>query len=1532
MGAARLAGLVAPVGRLVRGSVSLPLGTVAAATTTATALTAASVQTLAGCAATAAAAGAGAASMPVRHGITAMSSIGGSLAQVAGELVGAEPRRRCWRGGNRSWIEIRGLDDRASGQRVAAAVLAAVRSQPGVALARLNYPLSRVIIWVDGDEPTLPDLCAVVSTAEDSTRTASAGTGRQHPSDLPADDVMLAHGVASIAANAAGLGAALVGRALSWPRVPAGLAAVVTVIDYQPRLRRLIEDRLGPRAADTALAAATAAANTLTQVPAPLLVDLLINLAKAAEARSASRAWQLREPALSRHAGCPGPVPRRPRPRPGPVERHADLCGLAQAAGAAAVGVAARSVDTAATAAQVAAPKAARHARESFASTLGRGLADHHGVLALRPEALRRLDRVDTVLIDPRALCIPDRVVRRIRGAAHNERAAVWRWAQANLNGDSPETGWQSVGGPWAPGPDRPTAVEVLVCNAPHPLASAVLAEARSSGAEVVSLDVDTLDDLRSAFDELHPVDGSIDAALAESVQRLQRGGHTIAVLSTVAAQALSTADVAIGLVPRDASPPWQAQLLVDDMAGVWQIMHALPAARRASRRGVEIATAASLLGALLMIPGVRGRGPGPVTAGAGAGLWSGYRLARGALRAAAPPPTPSYEWHAMSIEQVRRALPTPTPVANGDRPARPDATCTPSANAGGRADRMRQALSEFAGAVGSELSDPLTPVLATGAAASAVLGSPIDALLVGSVLVGNAILAATQRMRAERLLRRMLTVQDPPARLVIDDPGGEHHYQSVHAARLRAGEVIEVRPGEVVPADGRLIEAVDLEVDESSLTGESLPVAKQTAATPGAPLAERSCMMYADTTVVAGTGVAIVAAVADQTQARRAARVPVGDETAVGLHTQLRELTKQAWPISLAGGALVSALGLLRHTGLRQAVSSGVAVSVAAVPEGLPIVATLAQQASARRLTRLGALVRTPRAVEALGRVDVVCFDKTGTLSENRLRISKVHPADGFGRARVLACAAQATPPANGGHDHATDAAIRTAARDLPDAAVINAGYLPFRSGRPYSASVHGSQLSIKGAPEVVLGAGAHADPDIVHAVGGMAANGLRVIAVAQRELTPEQAASARQDPEAFGRLCGEGLQIVGLLGLSDTPRPQACGVLAALAERQIGVRMITGDHPVTATAIATELGIPVTAAQVISGAEWEALPRRGQEQAVAERLVFARMSPEHKVQIVQTLQRLGHVCAMVGDGANDAAAIRAATVGIGVAAHGSDPARGAADVMLLDGRIEALVGALDEGRQLWRRVQAAVAVLLGGNAGEVAFAIAGTAITGRSPLNTRQLLLVNMLTDALPAAALAVSPVNGGDRGGGRGPDQAALWRTVTLRGATTAAAATAAWALASVTGRPRRASTVALVALVATQLGQTLLDSRSPLVVSTAIGSLVAMAAVISTPGLSQLLGSTPLGPIGWSQALATAAAATTAAAIAPRIVGAFSTTQRSGKESGAQPETSTTTPPAARNGSGHSGRADAASTPPRSPVNGFAVMPPQLTTPR
>ena len=266
-------------------------------------------------------------------------------------------------------------------------------------------------------------------------------------------------------------------------------------------------------------------------------------------------------------------------------------------------------------------------------------------------------------------MCTDALRVSRIRGSPEHQRAAVWEWARDQLAREKLTSGWHKVTAHSAPSGNGRKPAEVLVRNAHHLLASAVLSEVRSAGAEAVSIDVDAFDDLRSMFDELRPADGATDKAMAAAVEHFQREGRTVAVVSCSAAQALSAADVAIGLMPGDGEPPWHAHLMVDDLAGVWQILHALPAARKASIRGVEIATAASLLGALLTVPGVRGRGPGPVTAGAGAGVWTGYRLAQGALRANVPPPAPAHEWHAMSVDRVSQIL--PRPALDDDRPPR---------------------------------------------------------------------------------------------------------------------------------------------------------------------------------------------------------------------------------------------------------------------------------------------------------------------------------------------------------------------------------------------------------------------------------------------------------------------------------------------------------------------------------------------------------------------------------------------------------------------------------------------------------------------------------------------------------------------------------------------------------------------------------------------------------------------------------------------------------------------------------------------
>ncbi|MGX7731641.1 HAD-IC family P-type ATPase [Rhodococcus sp. 2H158] len=1392
-----------------------------------------------------------------------------SVAEVVRESPRGGAPRRHGATSQRIWLEVRGLNS-PDGDRVAEQIRRAVRAAPGVEQAQVHRPWSRVVITPGPVGPDRQVLRRIVDGVERDCALDLSGRGR----DLPGDDIVLTRRLVAAAAAASGLAAALAGRYLRLPRLPGVLAAPVVAADYQPRIRTAVETAVGSDAADLLFALASTAVYTATLAPPSLAVETALRVLLAAEARAGRRAWQAVEPVLARHVKSARALPRVSRPtppRPGPIERHGDRAGLAGAGAAAALGALTRNPATAGAAMMVAAPRAARAARESFAAVLGSGLADR-GALVLRPAVLRRLDRVDAVVVDPRALYTSHLSVTRVLEVPDRDRTRVWDAARTAVEGGALGPGWHPVSAVPGLAVETDKKARVLVGYVHDRFAAAVLAAARSASTQVVSVEDDGLRSLRTGFDRLDPAAASVDKALRAVVERLQADGRTVAVLTADAPETVAVADVAVGVLD-GGPPPWGADVLVPDLTGAWRLLSALPAARAASRRGVDLSLDASALGALLMLPGVPGSGPESVTASAVAALWTGRSLARAVLAEPLPQPRSGHDWHALSPAAVRRLLPPP----DGDRPApRPRGKWVPAAarplrlawRTGGTPVRSVRG---FARAVRTELADPLTPVLATCAAASAVLGSPLDAILVGSVLLVNAGISATQRLRAEKVLRELLQEQDPPARR-LTGATGHRRYLGVPAGALRRGDLIEVRPGEVAPADGRLILAAGVEVDESSLTGESLPVVKQTDPTPGAPLAERTCMLYAGTTVLTGTAAALVTSVGRDTETRRATAMAPGKIREVGLQSQLGALTRRALPVSFGGGALVTALGLLRGTGVRAAVTSGVAVTVAAVPEGLPLVATLAQMAAARRLTSSAALVRTPRSVEALGRVQVVCFDKTGTLSENRLRVTVVEPAEGFTREQVLAYAARTGHSANGGPpDHATDVAVVEAAdgAGATDGDGDRIAYLPFRSGRAYAAAVAGRHLAVKGAPEVMLGAFTARPDALAQRVQAMAAAGLRVIAVGGRELSDEQVRAAADDPDTLADLATRQLAPVGLIGLADTPRADAAGLLPALREQGIGVRLITGDHPVTAIAISRELGLDVTAEQVLAGSEWEAMSSAEQQRAVGERLVFARMSPEHKVQIVQTLEKSGRVCAMVGDGANDAAAIRAASVGIGVASRGSDPARGAADVVLLEGRVGALLDALAEGRQLWQRVHAAVAVLLGGNAGEVAFALIGSVLTGHSPLNARQLLLVNMLTDALPAAALAVST----PRGNGNHPaaaavaDQSALLRTVAVRGTTTAVGATAAWLMARGTGTHQRASTVALIALVGTQLGQTLLDSRSPLVVGTALGSLATMAVLVSTPGVSGFLGCVPVGPVGWTQGLGSAAVAAALAALAP-----------------------------------------------------------------
>jgi cation-transporting ATPase I len=317
----------------------------------------------------------------------------------------------------------------------------------------------------------------------------------------------------------------------------------------------------------------------------------------------------------------------------------------------------------------------------------------------------------------------------------------------------------------------------------------------------------------------------------------------------------------------------------------------------------------------------------------------------------------------------------------------------------------------------------------------------------------------------------------------------------------------------------------------------------------------------------------------------------------------------------------------------------------------------------------------------------------------------------------------------------------------------------------------------------------------------------------------------------------------------------------------------MITGDQPATAAAIAGDLGIPRTRT-IVTGADIDSLTTSDCTTAIEGAGLFARVSPEHKVRIVRALQQAGHVVAMTGDGVNDAAAIRLADIGIGIGTHGSTAARAAADLVLTEPDLTRILDALHEGRALWASIRDAVAILVGGNAGEVAFTILGTALAGRAPLGTRQLLLVNLLTDMLPALAVALAHRTRATHTAMDRPAPApmgpALARLLAIRGTATALAAALAWQTGRFTGRARRADTMGLAALITAQLGQTLItDWRSPLVLATTGISTTALLTAVQIPGLSQSFGCTPLGPIAWATVAASATTATFGAALAPRL---------------------------------------------------------------
>jgi magnesium-transporting ATPase (P-type) len=435
----------------------------------------------------------------------------------------------------------------------------------------------------------------------------------------------------------------------------------------------------------------------------------------------------------------------------------------------------------------------------------------------------------------------------------------------------------------------------------------------------------------------------------------------------------------------------------------------------------------------------------------------------------------------------------------------------------------------------------------------------------------------------------------------------------------------------------------------------------------------------------------------------------------------------------------------------------------------------------------------------------------------------------------------------------------------------------LPFEPSRSYHATLarttNGPLLSVKGAPEAILPrcrrwrgrSIGHRDRKRLDAqLALLAKDGYRVLAVAENPV------------DASYRLNGDlgELTFAGFVAFGDPVRVTAGASVRDLRAAGVHIVMITGDHPATAAAIAAELDV-LNGGTIVTGTDLDRLDGSALAAALANASVIARCTPAHKVRVVRAFQAMGRVVAMTGDGANDAAAIRLADVGIALGRRGTPAARAAADLVVSDDRLETILSAVVEGRAMWRSVRQAIGILVGGNIGEIGFTLFGAMLTGTSPLTARQLLLVNLLTDLAPAVAIALRapPPEAAGALLAEGPDMSlgsALTEEVAVRAVATGGAATAAWLAARMTGRPARARTVGLAAVVGAELGQTLLvGGRSPTVALASLASAGVLIAVVQTPGVSQFFGCTPLGPVGWSIAAGSAITGTAGSLLLPRL---------------------------------------------------------------
>ncbi|MBM3754024.1 MAG: cation-translocating P-type ATPase [Acidobacteria bacterium] len=740
--------------------------------------------------------------------------------------------------------------------------------------------------------------------------------------------------------------------------------------------------------------------------------------------------------------------------------------------------------------------------------------------------------------------------------------------------------------------------------------------------------------------------------------------------------------------------------------------------------------------------------------------------------------------WHRLETASVLRELET-----------------SPSGlSAHGVAERLaRHGANELTGAGGrsawkifwEQLTALMVVILIVAAVISALLADYKDAAVIGAIVILNALLGFSQEYRAEKAMAALKKLSMPLSRVRRD---GE--VRELSSSELLPGDIVFLEAGNFVAADGRVLESADLQTQEAALTGESEPIRKTVSAIdlPDLPIGDRRNMVYRGTFVTSGRGIVVVTDTGMSTELGRIASFLQNVEREpTPLQRRLERLGKHLASAALSIVAIIFTLGLLRGEDLKLMLLTSVSIGVAAVPEGLPAVVTIALTLGAQRMLKRRVLVRRLAAVETLGSVTVICSDKTGTLTENKMTAARLRVA---GEAFEIADAADAPgsfhlllaggalcndavvqsgperPPALLGDPTETALAAAAARFGLVkselELRLPRASELPFDSTRKRMTTVHrlpadGSPLpaALRGAVDGTGAVSIAFTKGVVDSLVGistsvwvegriedlsdswrdhfaaanedLAGRGMRVLGVAFRTLTA--------DVDLLDQSVENELTLVGMVGIIDPPRKEAAQAVVTCQSAGIRAVMITGDHPLTANSIATQLGIaggepPLTGPRLERMA-FEDLVREAETAAV-----YARVSPEHKLKIVEGLQRRGQIVAMTGDGVNDAPALKRADIGVAMGIAGTDVAKEAADMVLLDDNFSSIVAAVKEGRVIFDNVRKFIKYILATNSGEIWLMLAAPFLGMPLPLLPLQILWLNLVTDGLPALALGVEP----------------------------------------------------------------------------------------------------------------------------------------------------------------------------------------------